>query len=312
MPFKSEAQRRYLWANEPEIARDWADTYGSRIQKANGGSMQGGVQNYLGEQKEVTAPLKWQSSPDHPTTELAYITEAEKDLLVKQDLHNSLKGGVNRGPSGIMSLNGWGSSDDSQNRAGGDISGGMDKSGSDAGWSSPGGGGGKYNTAKSGAELSLLAGQKGSSTVMPGTGPIDKPNFIEHGMNLYKKYGLIPNAIRFGQSLFTPKTAEQKLQANIKKGYDVHNPAEMHGLGTRRPPVLATSGGGDGQQQQYYPPWFDDAYAQNILEDEELDIDTSSGDMEDWVQRFRVKDPYRQDRGALDEQIKERISKLYT
>ena len=119
MPFKSEAQRRYLWANEPEIARDWADTYGSRIQAAHGGGiMQGGVKNYLGKQKEVTAPVKWQSSPDHPTTELAYITEAEKDLLVKQDLHNSLKGGVNRGPSGIMSLNGWGSKDSSGNEVG--------------------------------------------------------------------------------------------------------------------------------------------------------------------------------------------------
>ena len=84
--------------------------------------VQGGVKNYLGKQKEVKAPLKWQSSPDHPTTELAYITQAEKDLLVKQDLHGSLKGGVNRGPSGIMSLNGWGSADESQNRSGGDIS----------------------------------------------------------------------------------------------------------------------------------------------------------------------------------------------
>ena len=37
MPFKSEAQRRYLWANEPEIARDWTDTYGSGIGKALGG-----------------------------------------------------------------------------------------------------------------------------------------------------------------------------------------------------------------------------------------------------------------------------------
>ena len=37
MPFKSEKQRRYLWANEPEIARDWTETYGSKIQKANGG-----------------------------------------------------------------------------------------------------------------------------------------------------------------------------------------------------------------------------------------------------------------------------------
>ena len=80
--------------------------------------VQGGVKNYLGKQKEVKAPLKWQSSPDHPTTELAYITEAEKDLLVKQDLHGSLKGGVNRGPSGIMSLNGWGSTDEGQNVSG--------------------------------------------------------------------------------------------------------------------------------------------------------------------------------------------------
>jgi len=73
--------------------------------------VQGGVKNYLGKQKEVTAPVKWKSSPDHPETELAYITKAEKDLLVKKDLHGSLKGGVNRGPSGIMSLNGYGSFD---------------------------------------------------------------------------------------------------------------------------------------------------------------------------------------------------------
>ena len=39
MPFQSEKQRRYLWANEPEIARDWTDTYGSRIQSQDGGIM---------------------------------------------------------------------------------------------------------------------------------------------------------------------------------------------------------------------------------------------------------------------------------
>ncbi len=80
--------------------------------------VQGGVKNYLGKQKEVKAPLKWQSSPDHPTTELAYITEAEKDLLIKSDLHGSLKGGVNKGPSGIMSLNGYGSKDAAGNEVG--------------------------------------------------------------------------------------------------------------------------------------------------------------------------------------------------
>ena len=80
--------------------------------------LQGGVQNYLGKQKQVTAPVKWKSSPDHPETELAYITKAEKNLLVKSDLHGSLKGGVNKGPSGIMSLNGYGSKDESQNVSG--------------------------------------------------------------------------------------------------------------------------------------------------------------------------------------------------
>ena len=40
MPFKSEKQRKYLWANEPEIARDWTDTYGSKIHKADGGISQ--------------------------------------------------------------------------------------------------------------------------------------------------------------------------------------------------------------------------------------------------------------------------------
>ena len=45
MPFKSEAQRRYLWANEPEIARDWTDTYGSKIHAADGGIMRLGFDN---------------------------------------------------------------------------------------------------------------------------------------------------------------------------------------------------------------------------------------------------------------------------
>lgn len=33
MPFKSEKQRRYMWANEPEIARRWTDKYGSKPKK---------------------------------------------------------------------------------------------------------------------------------------------------------------------------------------------------------------------------------------------------------------------------------------
>ena len=69
--------------------------------------MQGGGPNYLGKQKMVTAPKKWLSSPDHEPAELAYITEKEKDILLDLNLYGSLKNGKpNRGPSGIMSLQG--------------------------------------------------------------------------------------------------------------------------------------------------------------------------------------------------------------
>ena len=66
------------------------------------------ARNYLGKQKTVTVPIKWKSNPKAPKTELAYITKAEKDLLIKKDLHGSLKKGANTGPSGIMSLDSQG------------------------------------------------------------------------------------------------------------------------------------------------------------------------------------------------------------
>jgi len=70
--------------------------------------VQGGVDNYLGKQPQVQAPRKWQSSPNKPATELAYITEAEKDLILKANIHGGLEGGPNMGPSGIMSLDSFG------------------------------------------------------------------------------------------------------------------------------------------------------------------------------------------------------------
>ena len=70
--------------------------------------VQGGVDNYLGKQPQVVAPRKWQSGPDKPPTELAYITEAEKKLLLKEDIHGSLKDGPNKGPAGIISLDSFG------------------------------------------------------------------------------------------------------------------------------------------------------------------------------------------------------------
>ena len=75
--------------------------------------MQGGVRNYLGKTQEVTAPKFWQSSKDSPPTELTYITEEEKNLLLDANLHGTLDSGKpNIGASGLLSLDGWGDASD--------------------------------------------------------------------------------------------------------------------------------------------------------------------------------------------------------
>jgi hypothetical protein len=120
--------------------------------------MQGGVRNYLGKTKEVTAPKYWKSSPSSPSTELAYITNKEKSLLLDANIHGSLKGKPNIGASGLLSFDGFGSTDPGQNRAGGDVSRDMDAGRDDSGSQSSGGGStdafqgqqsNQYNTAMS-------------------------------------------------------------------------------------------------------------------------------------------------------------------
>ena len=86
---------------------------------------QAGVYNFLGKQKMITVPIKWKSGKDHPDTELAYITKPEKELLIKLDLHGSMKDGKpNKGPGGIISLNSGGSGDVGADSAGPSDSGG--------------------------------------------------------------------------------------------------------------------------------------------------------------------------------------------
>ena len=117
---------------------------------------QGGVLNYLGESEQVKAPRFWKSSPTSPSTELAYITEAEKGLLLDADLHGSLQGSPNKGPSNLLSFDGWGSEDPGQNVAGADISADMDTDPGHSGWSdgrgSSTGGGSQFHGTHS-AEL---------------------------------------------------------------------------------------------------------------------------------------------------------------
>ena len=104
MPFKSEAQRRYLWANEPEIARDWADTYGSRIQKENGGIMRLGFQNGKGvdyndiqlmaKVEELRMKYPWKYGDDVTDEELIKLIK-ENEGRDKTSSSNWLERGTN-------------------------------------------------------------------------------------------------------------------------------------------------------------------------------------------------------------------------
>ena len=75
------------------------------IDKKMNYEIQAGVKNYKPSEM-VTVPKTAKSSPTHPTAHLAYITDKEKKLLIKKNLHGSLKGKPNRGPGGIPSLQG--------------------------------------------------------------------------------------------------------------------------------------------------------------------------------------------------------------
>ena len=172
MPFKSEKQRKYMFANEPEIAKKWtakyskggvADMFRKKLSKGServyDESEQGilgteqanmdfadqrltkaeqkkakavnsaGIKNYFNESETLTVPKKWLSSPDHVIAELAYITPREQKILLDADLYGSLNGQPNRGPGGIMSLQGAGDGGGSQ-----------DKGTNDDGSNNPGGG----------------------------------------------------------------------------------------------------------------------------------------------------------------------------
>jgi|TARA_Y100000310_G_scaffold198048_1_gene198089 hypothetical protein len=48
MPFRSEKQRRYLWAKEPDIAREWTDEHGSKPKRlASGGMIKKAIANKM-------------------------------------------------------------------------------------------------------------------------------------------------------------------------------------------------------------------------------------------------------------------------
>ena len=241
MPFKSEKQRRYLWANEPEIARDWTDTYGSRIEAALGGIMRLGL--------------------------------------------------YNGGPPG-----------------GGDK--GMKGTGDSYG--------GSYGPGRNPSPHEGLGAKDPFQGAPPGlrSDPTHTPtgpkSFGDKIGGFFKNFNPLDYAPFVGKKSLTGMgiRAIGDVFGKFGTGWDSSmGPREDMGYNPNKNNPFSGPDRGD---RPYIPPYLNDVYAQNIMEEDDLDIDTSTGNMEDWSQRFRVDDQYRQDQGALDDQIREYISKLYT
>ena len=110
MPFQSEKQRKYLWANEPKIARDWTEKYGSRVKKQEGGGFN--LDRYIypkaHEQKYLTRN-EWATDPNMYHNEIMndYVTNVSKNLSEVPYAGNFLAAGAELGApiaSGIVSL----------------------------------------------------------------------------------------------------------------------------------------------------------------------------------------------------------------
>lgn len=252
---------------------------------------QGGGPNYLGKEKTVTVPKKWLSSPDHVVAELAYITPREQKILLDADLYGSLKGKPNKGPGGIMSLQG--------DLGGYDASPGGPNDGSRDG---PVGRGPDKNKQRA---ADIMTGKTNVSsptgnTVGYGQGPSAFSNIVGGIKDYVMGGGLLGMGIRGITGLVDKFTGPPDL--GIRDGY---NMANIAGPVTGPP----TREGGDGDNQQLYAT-TNQYTVPTPVEEEGI---TTLANNPDFLQRFRVKNPYRQDKqGQLDPAILDMISKLYT
>ena len=228
--------------------------------------MQGGVRNYLGETEEVNnAPRYWQSSPTSPKTELSYITDAEKSLLLEANLHGSLKDGKpNKGASGLLSFDGGGFGSEGAGTGGNDGFGGggdggdaREQYGAVGQYSAPsppsassGGDGGyvdRIQRISSGVEPGYTstssqpfgvspeqAYQEGKITVdeyrqaqqVQDNAALDDPNLIEKAFDLYRQYSPLGIVFNLGGSLLDTIGGASKSLQNKAIAFDLQNKLE--------------------------------------------------------------------------------------
>ena len=251
---------------------------------------QGGGPNYLGKEKTVTVPKRWLSSPDHVVAELAYITPREQKILLDADLYGSLKGKPNKGPGGIMSLQG--------DLGGYDASPGGPNDGSRDG---PVGRGPDKNKQRA---ADIMTGKTNVSsptgdTVGYGQGPSVFSNITGGIKDYVMGGGLLGMGIRGLTGLYDKVTGPPNL--GIRDGYNMANIAGPKSYDFGPPDGPGNDDGNQGIMAAYNP---------YLLPEEEV---LPTQEEEDFIQRYRVANKFRQDKqGQLDPAILEMISKLYT
>ena len=188
MPFQSEKQRRYLWANEPEVAREWTDRYGA----LNGGIMDVGsngnvrhdFENYASGGGNVSVPTSFQARPHSDPVNLAYVTPQEQGLL-----QNLKPGTPHHGPMGIPNY-------DSFDAAGG-------YSNPDTGYSaSSGGGGGGWQDTSAQDRRQEQQWQATSDAIKKAE---KQKKLIKYGDKGLDAYTLL-NALKTGAFKYNPAT----------------------------------------------------------------------------------------------------------
>ena len=305
MPFKSEAQRRYLWANEPEIARDWADTYGSKIQAAQGGR----IGYYAG----------GQSIPSEYTIEDARKTAMQDrlggitDVMKQADLYRQgdvgqmymADGGIMRLP--FRSAGAVGAAHGNAAAAAGAVDRGGDDRSSELAMTS--------NYIGPAAHLDIQRPDRGTreqnfNQSRIRSGMLGGPSFLGNIGGNIKNYitggGLIGMAGRglksLGNWIGNKGFSEQgEPYGNAWSG--------IHNYNKTFKPTL-DRGGDYGGIIPMMPQYYRDYYNQQpgVIDDTVID-DTVA---DDWEHFYRGEDITRQDKGALDDEIYDYVSTLYT
>jgi hypothetical protein len=269
-----------------------------RLNKKVKPAIQGGGYNYLGKEETVTVPKRWLSDPDHVVAELAYITPREAKVLLDLNLYGSLDGKPNNAPGGLPSLQG----DMGSVGGGGSSGGGGRDTGSDYGQfdravsqaannppSAPSGGGdGGYTDRIQRISSGVEPGYTPTSSQPFGVSPeqaynegkitvdqyreaqqvqdnaaLNQPNLLEKTFDLYKQYGIIPNALKLGGSLLdkiggVSKSLQNKaiafdLQNKLEKAYQspTFDPFSPDASVTQLEQDLARAKAGEYSQQEY-------------------------------------------------------------